>query len=177
MTHLDKTDLQILEIGAGPLSLIGKKWEGKNIYITPTDYLANEYNEILRKAKITPIVSTIFADAENLLKQFKKKPFDYVSCNNCLDHMDNPLKAIQEMLSVVDNGCYISIQHRKNEGEQENYEGLHQWNITEEKGNMLIWSPIKHTINVQKLLGSSAILTCQTVKGFIHASIQKSNIH
>lgn len=52
------TKVSILDVGAGPLTCVGKQWEGREIKITAVDALAEEYNALLAKLNISPLVRT-----------------------------------------------------------------------------------------------------------------------
>jgi hypothetical protein len=65
-------EIHILDVGAGPLTYIGKKCEGKHIKITAVDPLADQYDRILDKYKIQPLVRTETLVAESRGKIFLK---------------------------------------------------------------------------------------------------------
>src|SRR5262249_26211520 len=43
--------VQILDVGAGPLTMLGKRWDGHVVQITAVDALADRYNEMLASAQ------------------------------------------------------------------------------------------------------------------------------
>ena len=137
----NQKDLHILDVGAGPLTHLGKQYDGRSIKITAVDPLAGQYSEILKKHGIVPLVETETGDAEVLSSRFSEGTFDLAHARNCLDHSYDPAKAIDEMLFVVKEGCCVVLQHRMNEALTRNFRGLHQWNFClSENGDFLIRS-------------------------------------
>jgi SAM-dependent methyltransferase len=132
--------VEILDVGAGPLTVLGKRWDGRRVQITAVDALADRYDEILRASEISPIVHTQLCDSENLLDHFQPDQFDFVHALNTLDHHYNPLRALAQMFSVVKSGKYIYFKHETEEAERARYTGLHQWNFSLNGGEVLLWN-------------------------------------
>ncbi len=63
-----ETEIHILDVGAGPLTYLGKIHDGKHVIITAVDPLADEYDRILDKYQIQPLVRTQKLAAEDLTK-------------------------------------------------------------------------------------------------------------
>lgn len=132
--------VRILDVGAGPLSMVGKVWPGRQVCLVPVDPLAPLYDQALAEAGIVPPVRTIYAEAEKLTSFFEPDSFDLVVCSNALDHCYNPFKALDEMLHVVKPGGSVLLLHIPNEAENECYSGFHQWNFWDYKGNFVAWN-------------------------------------
>jgi SAM-dependent methyltransferase len=130
----------ILDVGAGPLTCVGKKWPGRTVEIIPIDPLAAKYNALLDELNLTPLVRTRYAEVEHLSEVFSSNHFDLVYCQNALDHVYDPIRGIHEMLKVVQPRHAVVLMHRVNEGEQERYFGLHQWNFCREDNDFVIWN-------------------------------------
>ncbi len=152
-------DISILDVGAGPLTYLGKKWNGKNIHITAVDPLADEYNKILFKYHITPLLKTEKLAAEQLTDRFTENSFDFVYSRNAIDHSHDPEKAIAEMIKVVKPNCYVFMEHKINEAEQENYQGLHQWNFCLAGGEFMITSR-KKSVNISAKYADNCEFKC-----------------
>lgn len=120
---------KILDVGAGPLTSIGKKHKGINFEIIPVDPLADEYSKILSKYKINPIVKTIKVEGEKLTQHFNLNTFDIAFSSNALDHSYNPLRIIDEMIKVTKKGGFIILDHGFNEGSNARWGGLHKWDF------------------------------------------------
>jgi len=100
--------IRVLDVGAGPLTSIGRKWPGRELHITAVDPLAAEYDDLLRKLDIDPPCRTTFALAEELSAIFTPSSFDLVHSRNAIDHSKDVLKAIEEMIRVVNPDAMYS---------------------------------------------------------------------
>jgi SAM-dependent methyltransferase len=133
-------EVHILDVGAGPLTRLGKRWPDHVVHLTAVDPLADEYNRILDECGIVPVVRTQAGEVERLRESFDADQFDLIYMRNALDHSYDPLLGIRQMLSVVKPGGWVYLDHAINEGKNEGYRGMHQWNFTEEKGEYIIWN-------------------------------------
>ena len=133
---LDKLNLtniaKILDVGAGPISKVGKIYKGCKIDLIAIDPVAKRYSQILKKLNLSPVVETIPGYGEKLSHQFPHHYFDLIHARNCIDHTKNPILVIRESLTVLKAGGYFYLNHYVNEGDVANYYGLHQWNFFEE---------------------------------------------
>ena len=127
----DQEDVHILDVGAGPLTCLGKvdTTRKRNIHITAVDPLAIEYNKILLELDIVPLITTQYCKAEMLVNWFGADYFDMVYCRNALDHSYDPIIAIDQMIQVVKSRHYVFLNHHMNEANRNRYGGLHQWNF------------------------------------------------
>jgi SAM-dependent methyltransferase len=137
----DQRYVKILDVGAGPLTIVGKQYLDYDIDLTAVDPLANEYAKLISKYRVNLPVKTRKADAEKLTEVFPENTFDLAYARNCLDHSYNPEKAILEMIKVTKPGRYILLEHQANEGEHQGYRGLHQWNFSCRDNDFMIASP------------------------------------
>ncbi len=169
--------VRVLDVGAGPLTVLGKVWPGYTLDITAVDPLAHEYDKLIDEFKIKPLVRTQYGHGEKLLDQFPESSFDLVYAENCIDHSYDPLLCFSQMLSVVKPGCYVATDHLVNEGTNEKYEGLHQWNF-DVKGlfqkRFVIWRPNAKPIDVQDYFGTRAKVSANLTKRHVYAYIQKT---
>jgi SAM-dependent methyltransferase len=133
-------EASILDVGAGPLTTLGKRWEERTVRITAVDPLASEYKRILDQAGITPPVPTQPGEVERLTELFPSNHFDLVHMQNALDHSYDPLVGIRQMLEVVKPGGYVLLLHDENEAHRQNYSGFHLWNFCAENGHFTVWN-------------------------------------
>jgi SAM-dependent methyltransferase len=152
------SEVSILDVGAGPLTNIGTRWEGRAVSITAVDVLAESYNYLLAEFGITPPVRTESGEVEQLTELFPPNHFDLVHIANALDHSYDPLRGIQQMLEVVKPGHYVLLLHKVNEAENANYEAFHQWNFCAEEGRFIIWNR-QTRLCVNEALGDTAEVT------------------
>lgn len=148
-------DVSVLDVGAGPLTPLGKVLAGYKLNITAVDPLADEYNNILREYGIIPIVKTQYGEVERLAEIFPQDHFDFIHVSNALDHSYDPLEGIRQMMAILRRGCYIFLCHNTNEAENENYVGFHQWNFCQANDQFIIWNE-KSRVNVNDTLAEHA---------------------
>ncbi len=160
LQHIPDPEIKILDVGAGPLTVLGKSWPPKKIRITAVDPLADEYDLALERAGVTPLVRTTWCHGELLLERFPRASFDLVYAQNSLDHSYNPLLIIKNMLALVKVNRYMLLEHATNEAENENYFGLHQWNFNVENGDFVVWNKqLRH--NITEIFGPFTEVTCR----------------
>ncbi len=158
--RLETECVHILDVGSGPLTKLGKKHPSKQLVITATDLLAREYDGLLAELGMQPPVRTIYADAERLVEQFGENAYDIVHAQNCVDHMADPLRAIEEMLAVSRPQGFVVLYHAENEGQRENYCQLHQWDFTCKDGSFVVRYRRGREINVTKRLAAYCEVEC-----------------
>ena len=66
---------------------------------------------------------------EMLGKRFAAGAFDIVYACNCVDHTDDPIECLAQMLYVVRPGGVVVLRHKIAEGARNGYDGLHRWDI------------------------------------------------
>jgi len=130
--------VRILDVGAGPLTRLGKVWKGKTLEIVATDPLAAEYDRILDQIGLTPLVRTVAVQGEMIAEHFAAGSFDLAYASNSLDHAKDPLEVIRQMGTVLKTGGHIYLWHFVNCGIGERYQGLHQWNFSGSANDMFI---------------------------------------
>lgn len=160
-----QVEVNIIDVGAGPLTSIGKKYRGKQVMITAVDPLADEYDRLLDKYHIQPLIRTQKGEAENLAEKFPPGSFDLVIAQNSIDHSYDPQAAIHQMIEVATHGGYIYLEHFFNVAESLQYTGMHQWNFNlSPEGDFLISSKNKQVNITQKYAGQCTI-KCETTMG------------
>lgn len=145
-------EIKILDVGSGPLSGLGVMHEGKRLAVLAADPLAKAYQSMYRKYDVVPPVPVQLAFAEDLAVFFRKNEFDLVVCQNALDHMFDPWRALRQMIEVSKPGGWVLLRHSRNEAVNEGYSGLHQWNLdTNSDGEFILWNK-QQSLNVNRLL-------------------------
>ncbi len=132
--------ISILDVGAGPLSIVGTRLRGAEVELTAVDPLAEEYAELLARHRVEPPVATTPLAAEELAEGLGESRFDVVHCQNALDHAEDPLAGLEQMTRVVKPGHWVVLKHTVDEAETEGYAQLHDWNFNIERGRLLIWN-------------------------------------
>ncbi len=167
-----KGPVKILDVGAGPLSVVGKVHGERRIELRACDPLADLYNILLVESDVKPTVTTEFATAEDLSVFFEESYFDVVYCQNALDHSFEPVRAIIEMLRVLKVGGRIALHHYENEAEKENYSGFHQFNFKKQGEDFVIWNK-SGEINLRHCLPVSAAISVENVGEHVQVVITK----
>lgn len=139
----------ILDVGAGPMTILGPCFQGRHLNLVACDPLATFYALSASRHGVRRPVPTQTGFAEDLSAFFPRETFDLVHCRNALDHSIDPVRGIEEMLIVARTRGRIVLVHSINEAETENYQGLHQWNFTAEDGQFIIWNK-QEKINASK---------------------------
>lgn len=128
--------VDVLDVGAGPITSFGYKHHSKVLQLCAVDPLANEYNELLERYAIKSVVATRSCSGEELESFFGGLRFDIVNARNSLDHAVDPVQCIRSMYRVCKVHGFITLIHAENEAINNVYSGLHQWNFSL-KGNKL----------------------------------------
>lgn len=157
--------LRVLDVGAGPLTMVGHVLPGIALEVTATDALAPLYAALLARHGITPPVATRFAPTEHLAALLPAADFDVVHCRNALDHAIDPVLGILEMLRVVRIGGRVLLRHFRNEGEAGDYRGLHQWNFDVRDGRFVIADRAGAAVDVAAALPAGVALRCRADAG------------
>jgi SAM-dependent methyltransferase len=143
-TYVDRVEhdpIDILDVGAGPMTKMGKVHPSKRVSITAVDLLADDYNATIDKLGLTPPIRTQACDAERLTEHFGEQQFDIVHAENSIDHSHDAWAAVQEMFAVTRPGGYLLLEHSENEGRTQCYRGLHKWDFRHENGRFIIAGP------------------------------------
>jgi SAM-dependent methyltransferase len=140
------------------------------VEVVAVDPLADEYNALLDKHGMTPAVRARKGEAERLT-ELALGQFDLVYSRNALDHAYDPAVAIEQMLAVTSDNGAVFFEGAINEGENEGYQGLHQWNFEPAPdGDLSVWSRSER-ISMRERLGPNVKLTSTDVGGWHHTEI------
>lgn len=138
--HSGSREIEILDVGSGPLTSLGYIGRQFDIRITAVDPLADAYAALLNEVGLQPVVRTHQCFAENLLPHFGARRFDVCHSRNALDHSLDPRTGLLAMAQLLRPQGLLYIRVHRNEGENARYSGLHNWNFdTDEKGDFILW--------------------------------------
>lgn len=172
---LRKHSIALLDVGSGPLTDLGYESPDFQIRITACDVLADVYNQLMERHGISPIVQPVFATAEDLSAFFDPSSYDIVHCRNALDHCFDPLRGIIEMLRVVRVDGKIILRHRRNEGQQQNYQGLHSFNFDVRANEFVIWSKEADIVINPKNMPVSCEVSAEIQNDMVHLVLTKKS--
>jgi SAM-dependent methyltransferase len=145
--RINTHEVKILEIGAGPISYVGYTYPHKTVQLTPTDALGREYCQMLNYIGIHPPIRTLPCSGEEVAMCFAENYFDIGYASNALDHTNDPIQIIRNMLAVTKQGGTVILRHFVNESDGGNYEGLHQWNFDISNDEPVMWNRVhRHSL-------------------------------
>lgn len=131
----------ILDLCAGPVSILGWHHGGARLDIRPYDALADRYDALLAEAGLVPPVRTRRGEAERVAEFLPPGSADLVHIRNGLDHCYDPVAVVAGCAAVLKPGGALFLRTYQNEAESARYHGLHQWNIANRDGRLVIWRP------------------------------------
>jgi SAM-dependent methyltransferase len=166
------SSIRILDVGAGPLTLLPKRMSGKRLEIVAVDPLADDYDRLLADAGIVPLVRTRKAEGERLVEHFSPRAFDLVHAANSVDHAYDPVRVIAEMLAVCRLEGRVLLRHLRNEALRHRYRGLHQWNFEVRGDELWIWNDTVARNVTGELSGSIAARDVRLVGSEVVAVLQ-----
>lgn len=126
---LAKAEIDILDVGAGPVSSVGRVMPGKTIRLTAIDVAAEAYDRLIQEYQAPVPVRTASGDGEKLAEQFGTDAFDIVFAQHAIDHMERPLLAIDGMIAVCRPGGLVFLRHQEHEGRANAYGPLNHWDF------------------------------------------------
>ena len=165
-------EMSILDVGAGPLTDLGKRLPGRTVEIVAVDPLADVYRELLSDAGLVAPVPTLRCAGEELRDRFDEGRFDVVYARNAVDHAVNPLLVIENMLAVAKVGGFVALRHRPREGERRKYTLLHQWNVDLAHSDLVL-SNRRTRVNVTERLAGRARVATFSEEGWVSAVLTK----
>lgn len=164
--YLDEgTTVRILDVGAGPLTRVGRNWPGHQVEVIAVDPLADEYDIILGNLGITPPHRTITCRGEDLAARFSEESFHICYASNALDHALSPPDVIRQMGTLAKKGGVLYLWHFLNCGIEERYHGLHQWNFAL-VGNDLSIDNGRESQKLSHILGPRFSIDCHVERAF-----------
>ena len=166
-------EVRVLDVGAGPLTWVGKKWTGRQVLIDAIDPLAEAYAGVMRRHGIRPPVPTKLGDGEEAVKLFGANKFDLTFARNCLDHSYDAIKAVTSMIEVTKPGGVIFLWHNQDEAERLCYQGLHQWNFRLQQGELVVWKGDKQLNINREYAGKLEVLRSELRDDMIQAAYRK----
>jgi ubiquinone/menaquinone biosynthesis C-methylase UbiE len=141
----------ILDCGSGMYSVLGRYLNGKRLTMECIDALADQFIEIRKEFNLPDIDLVKTIDIENLNCFFQPNSFNFVHAQNCLDHSYDPLKCFANMMEVCMPGGHVYTHHEINEGQNEEYNGLHQWNFFEKDNCFYMSNREGEEVNISKI--------------------------
>ena len=143
---------RIIDVGSGPLSVLGRRSAIGTIEISCCDPLAREYQLLLERHHIAPPHTVVAVAGEALSSYFPRGHFDVSFSNNAIDHAQDPLLVLREMALVTRPSGVIIVQVADREGRRASYTGLHQWDCSMDEGRFAVAARNSKAIDVAMAL-------------------------
>lgn len=99
-----KSDSSVLDIGSGPVSVLHVFPKCKKMIAL--DPLNEQYK---KRYKRLPHINYLSTKAEDL--EFADQSFDFITCVNALDHMDNYQRSLREMIRCLRKDGIIFLEY------------------------------------------------------------------
>lgn len=145
--------IEIANVGCGPAVPLAVAHPSRHLRMTLIDPLAGPYTKLLEECgyKSHPVIYPI--EVENLDRDLPDNHFHIAWSRNALDHSWDPLRGIRNMIRITRPGGKIIIKVAVNEGQTQNYLGLHQWNFRPRKDGVCeLWNKTR-TFNLNEEIG------------------------
>jgi len=153
----NQTHFRMLDVGSGPMEASGFRMTsepGLTLEVVATDALGDAYQKLLDKHGLQPPVRVLQLLGEQLTQRLAKDSFDLVMSVNALDHTQDPIAVLRQMLHVAKPGSPVFIRVYPNEAINGGYTGFHRWNFANVEGRLILHSKyIRRQIDVRKELG------------------------
>lgn len=118
-------DAKILDVGSGVVSILN----GTPCYaLNSVDLLGNLYPFIFDYEK-HGVKQPVAVAGEYILDKVQADFYDIVHMSNAIDHSVDPELVFSNLVACCKPGGYIILQGFEDEGDFEQFEGMHQWNI------------------------------------------------
>jgi SAM-dependent methyltransferase len=168
------SQVRLLDVGAGPLTFLGRTDPRWTIEITAVDALGTQYGTLIDEFGVTPPVRTQACESEKLSTLLPADTFDLVAARNTLDHSYDPVHAIREMVRCAKPGARLLLIHHRNTAEDEDYHGMHQWNFEAADGTLFVWRPGTRTDVGAELNGAAAFERSWVDGAWEHVVLRKA---
>lgn len=144
-----RTNNIILDVGSGPISIVGTTHKLIDFEVIAIDPLANEYHKILLDNKVYQATTPISLAGEDISQMFQNNYFDIAYARNSIDHSLNPVKIVSNMINVVKPDGFIVMTHIHKQAPP-CCNGLHNWSFTKKLDDFII-KTLECEINVSEL--------------------------
>lgn len=134
-------EYKFIDVGAGPFSRCGIITDKVDLHAVSVDPLAYVYKELKKKYGIDNSIELENGFVELLSRKYESNTFDMVHMSNSLDHCFSAIDGIYQLLNICRIGGKVILRHAENEAVRENYQGLHQWNLSlhNDEESFIIW--------------------------------------
>lgn len=140
-TQIIEKKVDILDIGCGPFSTIGKISSNFTISLYAVDPLAEHYSKLCTELNIVQPHKIVNGVGEFVDQYFEAKSFNYIHMENSLDHCFDPKLVISSVHKILKINGIVYCRVFKNEGQHNMYGGFHKWNFDIYDKQIVFWNP------------------------------------
>lgn len=133
----DGPALRVLELGSGPVSLLGSGVDQGWFELVAVDPLASEYAAMMERHGLAFPVRPVAGEGEALLEVVSERSFDIAYSSNAIDHAANPLACVRNLARAVRPAGRLVLEGFCREGSNARWEGLHQHDLVAEDGHLV----------------------------------------
>lgn len=137
LQHDGAAGLRVLELGSGPVSLLGAGAENCWFELVAVDPLAMEYAAMMQRHGLTYPVRPVAGHGEALLDVVAEGSFDIAYSGNAIDHATSPLDCVRNLARAVRPAGRLVLEGFCHEGTNAGWEGLHQHDLVVEDGHLV----------------------------------------
>ena len=161
---------RVLEIGAGPLSRVGYVMDGEPVRLTSIDSMALYHQRLLDHHGFVAPQRSVQMDPERLRQGMPDQVFDLVVLREALHRCWNPAQALGCAFDMLRPGGRLLISGQENIGATTGYFAFHQWNLTAEDDDLIVWRP-GCSLSVREILnrpdGMEVIQTGTSIRAIV----------
>jgi len=144
-----RTDgIEILDVGAGPISQIGTLLDDGEVKIIQVDVLDDYFRGIMQ----SPSPHESYAlRGEDMKSHFGNRRFDLVYASNSVDHCEDPESVLGNIGKLTRGPVFL--EHLQNCATINGWNGLHQWNFDVQDDRVVLCSRTEQ-IDVAETVGA-----------------------
>ncbi|MEM4655315.1 MAG: methyltransferase domain-containing protein [Thermosphaera sp.] len=121
---------RVLDVGSGPLSMLGWGVTHGLMELVAVDPLADVYLDFLKELAYPPLsYPLIKTKGEELGSLFAENSFDLIWIRNALDHCVDPPEVMRQMNSILQPGGFLFLSGFVREASFEGGRGLHKFDV------------------------------------------------
>jgi SAM-dependent methyltransferase len=154
-TYQEPGEIEVLELGSGPVSLLAWGVEARLFRLTAVDPLADEYARLMAGCPYP--VKPLVGFGEQLSSLFQPRSFDVAYSSNALDHTGDPRQCMEQLALMVKDGGLLYCEGFLREGTNAEWEGLHQHDLIPEDGHLVAYDRNGRRVVLTEALGLDCV--------------------
>lgn len=157
--RFDSENIKLLEVGSGPTSNLVWGVNKKLFDVIAIDPLADVYKKLIKEYDYSFPIRPIKLDGEDRDIFFEEDSFHIAYSCNALDHTKSPEKTLGNLYSVTKKGGFVFITSPVKEGTNENWKGLHKWDLDTVNDELYQFDKKGNPVNLTKKFSKEVIVS------------------